>query len=192
MLRKSNIKIVLVLAALLVVFLMGRRSRSVVRSTTIVVYDTTTVFVPMPGDTVVKWFAKWKWREVEPETVTIYPYDSTVAYQIPGEFILTLDHTPAVTKFSTVEMENSTISAFRRYSYRKLGSSFAIRPTADGWHVRRRKRLFSEKALRLGISLQDGAFLEGTLAISRVGLRGEISAKGTCAKSDLRLYYVVW
>lgn len=194
-LRKSNIKIVLLLSIIFGLWIIGfrcGRSRSVVRSTTVVVYDTTTVFVPMPSDTVVKWYAKWKWREVEPDTVVIFLYDSTVAYQLPPEMILTLDHTPAVTKFSTVVMENSTIEGFRRYSYSKLGSSFVIRPTLDGWHVRRRKALFSRRAIILGYSLADGAFLQGDLAVSRVGLRAEISAKGVEAEGDMRLYYLLW
>lgn len=185
-------KVVLILAALLAVFLMGRRSRSVVKGTTTVVYDTTTVFQPMPADTVVKWYGKLKWKEVEPETVTIYRYDSTVAYQIPPELILTLDHTPRRTQFNTIVLTGDSISGFKRYSYRKLGSSFVIRPTEDGWHVRRHKAFFSRRDLIVGYSLADGAFLQGDLAVSRVGVRAEISASGREAKADLKAYYTIW
>ena len=193
--RKGNIKFVLLVAFILALWLIGfrcGRSGRVTDGTTVVRVDSFTVFQPMPPDTVVKWYAKWKWREVSPESITIFPIDSTRRYQMPGEFILTLDHSPAVTKFSTVVLQSDSITGFKRYSYRKLGSSFVIRPTESGWHVRRRKAFFSRKDLILGYSLADGAFLQGDLAVSRVGVRAEISASGREAKADIRGYYVLW
>ena len=183
-------KVILILAAVLAIYLMGRRSHKPVTSGTEMVLDTSGTFEPVTGDTSIPLIKRPFEAKVTPQKIISHPLirDTTKPREFP-EAIVRLDYNAPDLTFSSFVLESGAVDTFKTYFFPGVGSRFRIRPTADGWHVRRRKAFFSHKELNLGISLRDGGFLEGDIGISRISFRAGIYAKGTDASADISVRY---
>jgi hypothetical protein len=131
--------VVLIAAA----FVWGMRCGADQPSSQIVIRDTLRL-KEIISDTVIRWYERIVWKEVEPETVYMYAdtIDPDTIWGHWPEAIIALDYAKGKLSFtSLVPLTRDTGEAratSREYSY-KVSDRFAIRTKGEGFHVRTKR-----------------------------------------------------
>lgn len=123
-------------------FVWGMRCGAEKPSSQIVVRDTLRLKETI-SDTVIRWYERIIYKEVEPETVSLYP-DTIRPDTIWGrwpEAILALDYRKGDLHFTSIAPtdesgDDEDMATLKGYSY-KVGESFSIRAKGEGFHVRK-------------------------------------------------------
>ena len=122
------------------------------------------------SDTVIRWYEKIVWKEVEPETIYVYA-DTIDVDTIWGhwpEAIIALDYIRGNLSFTTLvplAAQGDTgegRATSREYSY-KVSDRFAIRTKGEGFHVRSKR-----PGPRFEIGVGSGVRLAGDTLSARV------------------------
>jgi len=132
--------IVLIAAA----FILGMRCRGGESQTVVLRVHDTLKISQIVRDTVLRWYERIIWKEVEPETVVVYA-DTIAPDTIWGrwpEAIIALDYGKGRLSFTSLlpvaDSEGAREGIIKDYSY-KVGERFAIRAKGEGFHVRTKR-----------------------------------------------------
>lgn len=119
-------------------------------------------------DTVLRWYERIVWKEVEPETVIVYAdtiRPDTVWGRWP-EAIIALDYGKGRLSFTSLLPVPDSLGAregiLKDYSYR-VGERFAIRTKGEGFHVRTKR-----SGPRFEVGVGSGVRLAGDTLSARV------------------------
>jgi hypothetical protein len=122
------------------------------------------------SDTVLRWYEKIVWKEVEPETVVVYA-DTIRPDAVWGcwpEAIIALDYGKGKLSFTSLLPVPDSQGAregrgiIKDYSY-KVGEVFAIRTKGEGFHVRKKR-----SGPRFEVGVGSGVRLAGDTLSARV------------------------
>ena len=132
--------IVLIAAA----FILGMRCRGGESQTVVLRVHDTLKISQIVRDTVLRWYERIIWTEVEPETVVVYA-DTIAPDTIWGrwpEAIIALDYGKGRLSFTSLlpvaDSQGAREGIIKDYSY-KVGERFAIRTKGEGFHVRTKR-----------------------------------------------------
>lgn len=148
-------------------FVWGMRCGAENSTQTIVTSDTVKL-KEVISDTVIRWFEKIVWKEVEPETIYVYA-DTIDVDTIWGrwpEAIIALDYGKGRLSFTSLlpvpDSQGVREGIIKDYSYR-VGERFAIRAKGEGFHVRTKR-----SGPRFEVGVGSGVRLAGDTLQARV------------------------
>jgi len=151
-------------------FILGMRCRGGESQTVVLRVHDTLKISQIVSDTVLRWYEKIVWKEVEPETVYIYA-DTIAPDTIWGhwpEAIISLDYGKGKLRFTSIMPADTSVEVregrgiIKDYSY-KVGERFAIRTKGEGFHVRKKR-----SGPRFEIGVGSGVRLAGDTLSARV------------------------
>lgn len=115
------------------------------KSGTVILYDTLRL-EELVADTVIRWYERIVWKEVEPDTIVVYrdTVDVDTVWGHWPEAIISLDYwrtgfADGKLRFTsisrTVSASNDSLAVLKSYSY-EVDERFEIRARGEGFHVR--------------------------------------------------------